>query len=257
MKHDASGFSAIRPLLRRIGLDEKETEIYLAALSLKVARASAIAKAAKVARSNAYLILRSLVEKGLVSEVERGKVIHFVAEPPQRLKQFVEERERELKSLGPLIDGILPMLSSLTKPLTGAPRVTMLRGKEGMRQICNDAFKQELCGVFNPQVMFRAFGGNVVTMILGKKPAMHGRDLLVDGPAATHYRKDVPETEDYHMRTLPKDTKLDADIMIYGDTVAILAYDEELTIVRMQNQNIAAAMHAWFEILWKASATSH
>ncbi len=250
-----SGFGAIRPLLKRIGLDEKEIEVYLAVLSLKTGRASAIAKAAKQARSNTYLLLRSLEEKGLVSEIVRGKVIHFMAEPPQRLKQYVEERERELQSLAPLIDGILPILSGLTKPLTGTPRVTMLKGKEGMRQIYRDAFKQEILGIFNTENMYAAFGGNIVTQILGKKPNMRGRDLLVNNASAKKYLTEIPQDDDYVIRLLPKGTHFETDTMVFGDIMVVLAYDEEQTIIRIENQHIADAFRAWFEILWAASAT--
>lgn len=250
-----TGFGAIRPLLKRIGLDEKEAEVYLAVLSLKTARASVIAKAAKQARSNTYLLLRSLAEKGLVSEVERGKVIHFIAEPPQRLKDYVEERERELKSLEPLIDGILPILSGLTKPLTGKPRVTMLKGREGMRQIYRDALHQDIFGIFNTESMYKAFDGNIVTQVLGKKPNMRGRDLLVHNATAKKYLKEIPPTEDYLVRLLPAGTTFETDTMVYGETMVILAYDEEQTIIRIENQHIADAFRAWFNVLWAASAT--
>jgi predicted transcriptional regulator len=247
-----SGFAAIRPLLKRIGLDDKETEVYLALLSLKMAKASAIAKASKQERTHTYLILRSLEEKGLVSELERGKVRHFVAEPPQRLKQFVENREKELKSLSPLIDGILPILSSLTKPLTGTPRVTMLSGMEGMRQIYRDAFHQEICGIFNPASMYEAFGKNIVTDILGKQP-LRGRDLLIDGPATKKYLKEVPPDEGYQVKILPKTSPFTSDMMIVGDTVVLFAYDDQQTIVRIENAAITDTFRAWFEILWAAS----
>lgn len=251
-----SGFGAIRPLLKRIGLDEKEIEVYLAVLSLKAARASTIAKAAKQARSNTYLLLRSLEEKGLVSEIERGKVIHFIAEPPQRLKQYVEERERELQSLAPLIDGILPILSSLTKPLTGTPRITMLKGKEGMRQIYRDALRQEILGIFNTESMYAAFDGNIVTQILGKKPNMRGRDLLVNNASAKKYIKEIPPDDDYTIRLLPAKTHFETDTMVFGETIVMLAYDEEQTIIRIENQHIADAFRAWFEILWATSTNT-
>lgn len=252
-----SGFGAIRPLLKRIGLDEKEIEVYLAVLSLKSGRASTIAKAARQARSNTYLLLRSLEEKGLVSELERGKVIHFMAEPPQRLKQYVEERERELHSLNPLIDGILPILSSLTKPLTGTPRVTMLKGKEGMRQIYRDALHQEIFGIFNTETMYQTFDGNIVTQILGKKPNMRGRDLLVDNASAKRYLKEIPQHEEYAIRLLPSKTTFETDTMVFGDTIAILSYDEEQTIIRIENQHIADAFRAWFAVLWESSAVTN
>ncbi len=249
-----SGFTAIRPLLLRIGLDEKEVEVYLALLSLKGARASAVAKAAKQERSHVYLLLRNLGEKGLVSEIERGKVIHFVAEPPERLLQFVENRERELHSLKPLILGSLPLLSNLTKPLTGTPRVTTLRGMEGMRQLYRDALSHEICGIFNPEALFKTFGGNIVTMLFGKSVKLRGRDLLVQSSTAMQYICEVPPSDDYQMRLLPKSAQFDLDTMLFEDTLAFFAHDDEQTIIRMENKNIADAFRAWFEILWLASS---
>lgn len=253
-RQNFSGFTAIRPLLLRIGMHEKEVEVYLALLSLKVGRASSIAKAAKITRSHTYLILRELEAKGLVAEVERGNIIHFIAEPPGRLRQYVEERERELRSLKPLIEGALPLLSSLTKPLMGTPRVTMLHGEEGMRQIYRDGLNQEICGLFNPAAMYEAFGGNIVTMLLGNQKPLRGRDLIVQSPATKRYLKEVPPHENYLVRLLPKGTSFDSDTMIIGDTVALFAYDDEKTIVRIENANVAAAFRAWFEILWRASS---
>ncbi len=252
-KTPVTRFTAIRPLLSRIGLDAKEIEVYLVILSLKVARASAIAAAAKTTRSHTYIILRNLEQKGLIAEVVRGKVIHFIAEPPQRLKQYVEERERELHSLVPLVDSVLPLLSSFTKPLTGAPHVTMLQGKEGMRQLYRDALNQGICGIFNPDVMYEAFEGNIVTMLLGKHTTMRARDLLMQTHTTGRYLKEVPPDDDYHVRLLPKSAKFETDTMIFGDTVALLAYDDQRTIVRIENKNIADAFRAWFEILWNAS----
>src|SRR5437870_1872957 len=116
----------IRSLLKRVGLEEREVEVYLALLSMKVARASSVAKAAHQSRSHTYLVLQSLQEKGLVSQTERGKIIHFVAEPPERLLSFLQNREQEVKEVSQLVKGALPFLSSLTASLKGPPRVTVL-----------------------------------------------------------------------------------------------------------------------------------
>ncbi|HLD71852.1 MAG TPA: helix-turn-helix domain-containing protein [Candidatus Peribacteraceae bacterium] len=249
----SSGFQSVRPLLRRIGLDDKEVEVYLAVLALKIGRASAVAKTAKQSRSHTYLILRSLKEKGLVGEVERGKVIHFIAEQPERLLQYVQERERELHSLQPLVQGVMPLFQSITKPLMGAPRVTMLQGKAGMKQLYRDALSAEICGIFNPKAMYDTLGENIVTMLFGTQTRMKGRDLVVAGEAAERYICEVPQDESYAIRTLPQEVTFDTDTICFGDTVAYFAYDEERTIVRIENANIANAFRAWFEILWAAS----
>ncbi len=254
MSTSTTGFSAVRPLLFRLGLEEKEIEVYLALLPLKVGRATDIARAAKQSRSHTYLVLRSLKEKGLVSEVERGKITHFIAEPPERLLTMIEERERDLRSLVPLVEGVLPLLAGLTKPLSGAPRVTTLTGNAGMRQLYLDALKSEICGLFNPQAMFDAFGGNIVTMLFGKNAQLRGRDLLVRGAASETYVAEVAQNDDYTIRFLPESTSFQTDTIIFGDTIALFSYDDQNTIIRIQSGPIADAFRAWFEVLWKASS---
>jgi predicted transcriptional regulator len=251
-----SSSPSLRNLLGRIGLEEREIEIYLALLPMKVARASTVARAAKQSRSHAYLVLRSLQEKGLVAEVERGKVLHFVAEKPERLLQYVENREEELHALKPLIEGALPLLRSLESPLAGRPRVTLLHGIEGMKQVYRDTLPREFCAFFNPEAMYGAFGRNVVTMLFGKTGRLRGRDLLVDSPAAMRFIAEVVQDEDYEVRLLPKGVTFQADTIVHDDTVAFFAYDDEKTIVRIENPEIAASVRAWFDALWSVGRRS-
>lgn len=244
---------AIRPLLLRAGLDTKEIEVYLAILSLKMARASQIAKIAKQSRSHTYLMLRSLVQKGLVSEIDRAGVLHFVAEQPQRLMTYLEDQQHELLRVQTLVKGVLPILSSLTKPLTSQPRVTTLHGIEGMKQVYRDVLTQEFSAFFNAQVMFDVFGSNVVTLLFGKHAQLTGRELFVDNAGAKRYLKEIPLDEQYDIRLLPKEMSFISEFVIFGDTVALFAYDDDLTIIRIENQNIKNSFQSWFDYLWKAS----
>ena len=255
--HSSSEPASIRPLLRRIGLDEKESEIYLTLLSLKVARASSVARVSRQSRSHTYLILRSLVEKGLVSEIERGKVLHFVAEPPQRLLGYLDNRRQELEELRPLVEGSMPLFSTLTSPLIGQPRVTLLRGIDGMKQVYRDVLHREFCALFNAEAMYDAFGGNVVTQLLGKHAVLSGRDLLVDNAAARRYLREVDPHPQYKVRVLPKSVTFSTDTLITNDSIALFSYDLDRTIVRIENANIAASFRAWFEVLWNTGRSSN
>lgn len=241
---------AIRPLLYRIGLDEREAEIYLALLSLKVAPASAIAKEAKQERSNTYLVLRSLKEKGLISEVERGKILHFVAENPDRLLGFVEDREKDLRQVHGLLQGALPVLRSMTKPLAGKPRVTLTTGFEGVKQSYRDLLRQEFIGAYNLQNIYDAFGETVVASLFGKNVELHGRELIVDNEAGRRYAK-TQKAPTLQTRFLPKDIQIQGDSLIFSDTIALFAYDEENTVIRIENENLANHFRGWFELIWK------
>jgi HTH-type transcriptional regulator, sugar sensing transcriptional regulator len=247
------GHEAIRPLLQRAGLDEKEVEVYLAILSLKMAKASQVAKVAKQSRSHTYLMLRSLEEKGLVSEAVRGDVLHFIAEQPQRLVSYLQDRKQELSQVQELVEGALPMLSSLTKPLVSQPRVTTLHGLDGMKQVYRDVLTQEFSIFFNAEKMFETFGSNVVTMLFGKQSNLRGRELFVDNEGAKRYLKEIPLDEQYDIRLLPKEISFASEFVIFEETVALFAYDDDLTIIKIENKNIADAFRSWFDYLWTIS----
>ena len=242
--------SAIRPLLRRAGLDEKETEVYLALLAMKSGRVSLIAKAAKQSRSHTYLVLQSLEKKGLVSHIEQSNVLRFVAEPPHRIVHYAKDREQEWKETEQLLEGALPYLQSMTSHSIGQPRVTTLHGIDGMKQVYRDVLLQEgFCAFFNCEVMFKAFGSNVVPMLFGDQ-RLRGRELFVDNAGARRYIAEIPQDDKYEIRLLPKHMQFISEMVIFGDTVALFAYDDELTIVKIENQNFADTFRSLFEGLW-------
>ncbi len=244
---------AIRPLLRRIGLDEREIEVYLALLAMKTARAAQIAKTAKQSRSHTYLILDALKEKGLVSEIERGSVMHFVAEPPERLLSYVKNRGQELRSLESLVQGAVPYLSSLTPRLVGQPRVTVLHGLEGTKHVYRDVLTREFVAFFNPKVDLDAFGGNIILMLFGEDVKLHGKDLLVDNDAARKYIAEVPQSADYAIRLLPKGITFDADIIVFANEIALFTFADEPTIIRIENPQLADAFRALHKVFWEMS----
>jgi len=93
----------ILPLeLRKLGLTEKEVRVYLAALELGYTSVQKIAQQAKITRPTAYVIIKSLKDKGLISESKDNGKKYFIAESPDKLlgilkrqKNEIEEKERE------------------------------------------------------------------------------------------------------------------------------------------------------------------
>ena len=244
---------ALRPLLLRAGLHEKEVSIYLALLALKTGRVTVIAKSAKESRSHTYLVLQSLEEKGLVSHIERGKVLHFVAEPPERLLQYAGDREEDWKQTRMLLAGALPTLKSLTPLLADQPRVTTLHGLDGMKQVYRDVLLQPgFCAFFNAEVMFNAFGGNAVTLLFGKQ-RLRGRELFIDNAGAKRYLNEIEQDDEYEVRLLPSSMQFLSEMVIYESTVALFAYDDQLTIVKIENKNFADTFRALFEGLWEGA----
>lgn len=85
--------------LQYFGLSEYESKVYVALVYLGPSKAGAISREADVPQSKIYSILENLIRKQLV-EVFEGRPKEFKAISPETiLKNFVKEKEEELKSL--------------------------------------------------------------------------------------------------------------------------------------------------------------
>jgi hypothetical protein len=122
-----------------------------------------------------------------------------------------------------------------------------------MKQVYRDILPNEFCALFNAESMYRNFGSNVVQMLFGKHAGLRGRDLMVNNAAAKQWLKEVEPNDTYQVRLLPKGMTFATDTNVSGDIMAIFAYDDEQTIIRIENQNIADAFRTWFEALWAMS----
>jgi sugar-specific transcriptional regulator TrmB len=83
--------------LEDFGLSEKEAMTYLASLSLGSAVVQSIAMRAKLTRPTTYLMVDSLLKRGLMVEERRGKKRFLRAVGPQRLVRMVDKEKFELE----------------------------------------------------------------------------------------------------------------------------------------------------------------
>lgn len=131
--------------LLQFGMDEKEISVYLSLISLGPSPVRVIAKEAKVNRGTTYDILKKLVNLGLVSyykQYEReDKRQYFVAEPPQKLLDAIENKKQSLETLKLHLDKSLPELESLYEKAGAKPVVKYYEGNTGIRTILQDVIQ--------------------------------------------------------------------------------------------------------------------
>ena len=72
-------------ILKEYGLSDNEIKVYLASLSLGTSKVNEISKKADLLRTTTYEVLKTLVEKGLVSYVIKSGVRYFEAAYPNKL----------------------------------------------------------------------------------------------------------------------------------------------------------------------------
>ena len=102
--------------IRDLGLSENETRVYLALLELGQATVTQISKKAGLNRTTGYDVLERLGWNGLVNRARAGKKkMIYMAEPPSRLKQYLEDKAKLYERRVDEVKNILPELQSLQK----------------------------------------------------------------------------------------------------------------------------------------------
>ena len=97
-------------ILKEAGLTEGEIKVYLALLELGSSTTGPIIEKSRIARSIVYQILNKLEQKGLVSHVTKAKRKHYQAAEPNKILEYIDEREKLLEENRKKVERLLPEL---------------------------------------------------------------------------------------------------------------------------------------------------
>lgn len=231
-------------LLIAIGLSKNEAEMYLTLLENGNQTISAIAKNSTLHRPAIYQALPTLKEKGLVSQRRVGKLIHYAAESPERLKLLLDEVKSEL-------DDMIPQLSRMQSKNT--PIVRRLDGAAGVRAVFDD-------------IVHTLNKGDVFYRI-SSEGSTHVHDVELpqsyfDMRNAKQLERFVISNADYvesrepklevAMKVVPKEfLPFDYHIsqIIYGNKVAFIDYRQPIATI-IENPTLAAFQRDVFKMLF-------
>ncbi|MBP9718313.1 hypothetical protein KBD59_03385 [Candidatus Gracilibacteria bacterium] len=251
-------------LLQKIGLTDKDAEVYLACLELGTQPASVIAKKASLKRPTTYLILEGLLKRGLVSEYNGANVKYFTAVSPDYLVNYVEKQKRELSQHQHELEQYLPQLHSLANPYTISPKVRFYEGVEGIERVMDDTLKSStkiMCYSSTDSWFSRQDTRDYITQYGRKRVHQYKipmRAMYLDTELSRKYHEmDYPRGADgttlSEWRWFDKSvTELNNEINIYDNKVAIVTISRtELIGIIIESKEIANTHRAIFEEAWR------
>lgn len=239
----------IQDTIAGLGLELKETSIYLALLELGEAAVVAISKKSGIKRPTAYVILRSLEAKGFVSRVVRGKKTLF---SPQHPRKLITEAELRLKEL----QEVVPQLESLFHREEGRPRVMIYEGKNELDRAYDESFisKGEILYMGTLGLSMEAFPRTfkkVEFVILSSEFRI--RELVDESEESRKYADRVRGP--YHgVRFIPKELlPFEVDIGVFGSRTLISSVKKEYFTIGLESEEITRAFRTIFEVMWRAA----
>ena len=227
-------------ILEKIGLAKGEIEVYLTLLKLGSSLVSKIAQEAGTHRTNIYDTLEKLKEKGLVSYVIKENIKYFSASDPEKLLDYIKEREKDIQS-------IMPELRAYMDFPRSESIVEVYKGKEGLKSVLKSILKEK-----KDYEVFEEEG--YIQRILPHFYPQFNKQMnksKIKVKVLTKEVKNIAKRSLMEIRSLPKFMSFPSATTIYGDKVAIFVWDEPYHSILIKSKQVADSYRNFFDALWK------
>ena len=244
MKHDNN-----LKILQNLGLNEKESKVYLATLSLGKTTIQMIAKAAEIKRTTAYNVVDSLQQKGLITVEIDGFKKKFVAENPERLEKMIDDSRNDLHKS-------LPELQSLYNLGGEESVIKYYEGREALKSVYLDNIRdikphQEYMVISNAEKLFNIYGDWFEKFVSDRgKLNINIRMILESNQWSREYSK-FEKNYNHKIRFLPKETRLTTILVITPQRALIHQLNQPIMGIVIENRSAIEMHQQLFEVLWK------
>lgn len=236
-----------RNILLHLGLSEKESTVYFAALELGMAPVSIVARKARLKRPTTYLILKDLAKKGMAECFLKNKIRYYSVQSPMALYQTYQTHMEEFKRA-------LPEMMAVENQLVKKPKITFYEGKEEVRRLYLDVLtsRSEILNYFLPDEAYRYFGEewvNTEHIAERVKRGIRLRAIMPDSPWSRRYvPRSTKELREVRIITDPKLTFTN-ETYIYDNKISIFSFDGDFALL-IESADVAQAQRTLFELAW-------
>jgi len=240
--------------LENIGLSEKETKVYLAALELGPETVQNISKKSGINRATTYVQIESLKSKGLMSEFEKGKKTFYIAESPSRLSRLLNVFEKDLELKKAEVSRILPFLNDIFAGAGEKPKVRFFEGMEGARAMQDDFLSVEdkkIQSFTNLDKLFELLPRHEEDYTKRRIEKGIQTEVIYTRKAGPVENASEPSKLRNAKFVNPDKFPMSADITIFGNKVAMVTYKAKPIGVVIEDQDIADTMRAIFYLMWE------
>ncbi len=243
--------------LKKIGLTEGEIKVYGALLKIGESTKTLLAKEARIAPSNIYDITNRLIEKGIISKIEKNGIAHFKAANPNRLLDFVKQKESEIKKEEEIIHSLLPELISNYQNNNEKVNVEVFTGWNGLKTVFEDLLDDCKKGdenyIFGANIGKNEERADEFFLKYSTARAKKGIITKIIFNEGVKNRKErinfFMKNKNYEIRFLKQSTP--SEIMIYKEVVSIIILNEQPLVIRIKSKEAADSFVQYFDNLWK------
>ncbi len=206
----------------------------------------------------AYKVIDQLLDLGLVERIDTAKVALFAPTHPDRLTDLITKKQESLRIAEQSIKSVLGNMVSDYNLYSGKPNIRFYEGPQGVQTLYDDILleKKDILLIRSPFDDSRPELADMVNKQIHsqKKNGIKTRAITPIGSSsistAIHEDKERLVTRCLISK---ENFSLPAQILIYGDKVALTSYKEFLVTTIIQNPDIRETFETIFNHIWKGA----
>jgi len=236
-------------ILEPAGFTDKEAKVYLALLELGQGTVAKIAQKSELKRPIIYILLEGLTKRGYVSELPNQKINSYQAVDPSII---LNQLKAEVKNLSEM----LPILQTMSNRGENKPKIsyqTNLNGiwnaYEEMNHIKDSFFITSYAKIdyFFPEGIARWLKNYDRGLY-----QLAGRHLIPDTPDNIAIGQKLLKANQ-QVRILNNVSNLNIDFSVFGNKVAITAFEQSPFAIIMESADLANSLRLVFDLVWAGS----
>lgn len=239
--------------LEYAGLSEKESDIYLALLKTDAISAIDLARATSLKKSIVYILLESLVKRGLVREVTVGKRVQYEAESPDVLRMVIQDKRNRVEEEAKRLETIISELKTIERDLGERPIVQYYEGRDAVKHSVDEYVSAEDFsngkdyGIYSYDLMGKIFTPKDVEIIDKKRIESNA----VFKAIYTGIDKVIEGNSNQNLIKIDQDRfPILCDIGIFNDEVRIHTLGKKPYGIFIKNKEIATTLKSVIEYIF-------
>ena len=240
-------------ILRKFGLSQTASKVYIALLELGKASADKIAKRVGTYKANVYDALERLIDVGLASYViEENKKLYIPTDPEKLVLTAEESKQKAIDNFEELkndIQKIMPNLTAKYNSIKEKEIFEVYKGRKGYKAMLMDILGENpkfWKGFGNLQVQEyfpydfpKWFKNTKFQLFSTKTPEFLKR--LEEAKTATKIE----------IMYIPEDLYMPVVWTLFGNNLLILIYEPDIIALRIKSDQIVKSFSNQFDYLWK------
>ncbi len=234
-------------ILQNLGFTQAEAKVYITLLKLGSIKVGKIIEKSGLQSSTIHNTLHSLIDKGIVNYVLKGKMKIYQAVDPNLVLKEYEEKEQKFKE-------IIPKLESLQKLSEEKQQAEIYEDTKGIITMLNELIKDA-----KPNDTYYFFAVDVsnlnkeIQKFFERYDAKRKEKRLIVKGLARKKLKSLFEKRKY-LQMKYTDFPIPSNISICNDKMVLMSWGEKPNGILVKSKQIIKSQIDFFEELWNKAA---